>query len=31
MKTLTVDLDQRSYPIYIGSDLIDHPELFEAC
>jgi len=31
MKTLTVDLDQRSYPIYIGSDLIDRPELFEAC
>jgi 3-dehydroquinate synthase len=31
MKTLTVDLDQRSYPIYIGSDLIDYPELFEAC
>ena len=31
MKTLTVDLDQRSYPIYIGPDLIDRPELFEAC
>jgi len=31
MKTLTVDLDQRSYPIYIGSDLIDRPKLFEAC
>jgi len=31
MKTLTVDLDQRSYPIYIGSDLIDRPDLFEAC
>ena len=31
MKTLKVDLGQRSYPIYIGSDLIDRPELFEAC
>ncbi|QWD87093.1 3-dehydroquinate synthase [Polynucleobacter paludilacus] len=31
MKTLKVDLGQRTYPIYIGSDLIDRPELFEAC
>ena len=31
MKTLKVDLGQRSYPIFIGSDLIDRPELFEAC
>ena len=31
MKTLEVDLGNRSYPIYIGSDLIDQPELFSAC
>ena len=31
MKTLEVDLGYRSYPIYIGADLIDHPELFIAC
>jgi len=31
MKTLKVDLGQRSYPIFIGSDLMDRPELFEAC
>ena len=31
MKTLKVDLGQRSYPIFIGSDLIYRPELFEAC
>ena len=31
MKILKVDLGQRSYPIFIGSDLIDRPELFEAC
>ncbi|MBT8605502.1 3-dehydroquinate synthase [Polynucleobacter paneuropaeus] len=31
MKTLKVDLGQRSYPIFIGSDLIDRPELFDAC
>jgi 3-dehydroquinate synthase len=31
MKTLEVDLGNRSYPIYIGSDLIDHSELFSAC
>ena len=30
MKTLEVDLGNRSYPIYIGSDLIDQPELFSA-
>ena len=27
MKTLTVDLGNRSYPIYIGSGLLDQPEL----
>ena len=31
MKTLEVDLGNRSYPIYIGTDLIDQPELFNAC
>ncbi|CAG9467655.1 unnamed protein product [Pedinophyceae sp. YPF-701] len=27
MRTVTVDLKDRSYPIYIGTDLIDQPEL----
>ncbi len=31
MKTLEVDLGNRSYPIYIGTDLIDQPTLFNAC
>ncbi len=31
MKTLKVDLGNRSYPIYIGSDLIDQVSLFSAC
>ena len=31
MKTLEVDLGNRSYPIHIGTDLIDQPELFRAC
>ena len=31
MKTLKVDLGNRSYPIYIGSDLIDQANLFSAC
>ena len=31
MKTLEVDLGNRSYPIYIGTDLVDQPELFKAC
>ena len=31
MKTLEVDLGNRSYPIYIGTDLIDQPDLFNAC
>ena len=31
MKTLEVDLGNRSYPIYIGTDLIDQPNLFGAC
>jgi 3-dehydroquinate synthase len=31
MKTLKVDLGNRSYPIYIGSDLIDQSGLFSAC
>lgn len=31
MKTLEVDLGKRSYPIYIGTDLIDQPDLFAAC
>ncbi|QWD64145.1 3-dehydroquinate synthase [Polynucleobacter sp. MWH-UH2A] len=31
MKTLEVDLGNRSYPIYIGADLIDQPDLFKAC
>jgi 3-dehydroquinate synthase len=31
MKTLEVDLGNRSYPIHIGSDLIDQSELFSAC
>lgn len=28
MQTLTVELGTRSYPIYIGADLLDNPELF---
>ncbi len=31
MKTLEVDLGDRSYPIYIGTGLIDQPNLFSAC
>ncbi|MEI6182989.1 MAG: 3-dehydroquinate synthase [Polynucleobacter sp.] len=31
MKTLEVDLGNRSYPIHIGTDLIDQASLFEAC
>ena len=31
MKTLEVDLGNRSYPIYIGKDLIDQASLFKAC
>jgi 3-dehydroquinate synthase len=31
MKTLEVDLGNRSYPIYIGADLIDRADLFKAC
>jgi len=31
MKTLEVDLGNRSYPIHIGTDLIDQPGLFNAC
>ena len=31
MKTLEVDLGNRSYPIHIGTDLIDQPSLFSAC
>jgi 3-dehydroquinate synthase len=31
MKILEVDLGNRSYPIYIGTDLIDQPSLFSAC
>ena len=31
MKTLEVDLGKRSYPIYIGADLIDQANLFSAC
>ena len=31
MKTLEVDLGNRSYPIYIGTDLIDQVDLFRAC
>jgi 3-dehydroquinate synthase len=31
MKTLEVDLGNRSYPIYIDADLIDQPDLFKAC
>ena len=31
MKTLEVDLGIRSYPIYIGANLIDQPALFSAC
>ena len=31
MKTLEVDLGSRSYPIFIGTDLIDKPELFKGC
>ena len=29
MKTLHVDLDSRSYPIYIGTNLLEQPALFE--
>lgn len=29
MQTLTVDLDARSYPIFIGKDLLGRPELVE--
>jgi len=31
MKTLEVDLGSRSYPIHIGTDLIDQAELFSTC
>jgi len=31
MKTLEVDLGNRSYPIHIGTDLIDQASLFGAC
>ena len=31
MKTLEVDLGNRSYPIHIGNDLIDQSSLFNAC
>jgi len=31
MKTLELNLGNRSYPIYIGTDLIDQPDLFSAC
>ena len=31
MKTLEVDLGSRSYPIYIGANLIDQTVLFSAC
>ena len=31
MKILEVDLGNRSYPIYIGTDLIDQASLFKAC
>ena len=31
MKTLEVNLGNRSYPIYIGTDLIDQASLFSAC
>lgn len=31
MKTLEVDLGSRSYPIHIGTDLIDQEQLFSAC
>lgn len=31
MKTLEVDLGSRSYPIYIGANLIDQSALFSAC
>ena len=31
MKTLEVDLGNRSYPIHIGTDLIDQAELFSPC
>ena len=31
MKTLEVDLGNRSYPNYIGTDLIDQAPLFDAC
>ena len=29
MKTLTVDLDRRSYPIYIGAGLLNQYELLK--
>jgi hypothetical protein len=29
MKTLHVDLASRSYPIYIGTNLLEQPVLFE--
>ena len=28
MRTLTVDLGERAYPIYIGTDLIGNPDLY---
>jgi len=31
MKTLQVDLGKRSYPIYVGSGLLDKPELYTQC
>jgi len=31
MKTLEVDLGSRSYPIHVGTDLIDQPGLFGVC
>ncbi len=31
MKTLNVDLGQRSYPIYIGTDLLGQAELIKPC
>ncbi len=31
MQTLTVGLDERSYPIHIGSGLLDNAELLSAC
>jgi len=29
MKTLTIDLGERSYPIYIGDSLLDRPEILD--